>query len=197
MGKSKWPVAMTRGRSIQVVHAGLIGVSGAFPVTRCHDFVVRKEGTFPIKGGLTDRGNLLFGTFFAVEGIDGGATFRLGCCVMSTKKGFEKLFRCLIDARHSIATARRLIQQPQRPTVVSTLGFPIAAQSVLHSALCHRNALAAQICQDSPEAPRGCRESCRTSAEQHRSGLLGKLGGGILSDERGSTCVEELLQVSC
>lgn len=87
-------VAMTRGRSIQVVHAGLVGVSGAFPMTRRRHLRCRKEGTFPIKGGLTDRGNMLFGAFVTVEGIDGGATFRLGCCVMSTKKGFEKLFRC-------------------------------------------------------------------------------------------------------
>src|SRR5438309_2046143 len=131
MGKSKWTVTMTRCRSIQVVNARLIVVSSAFPVTRSQDFGGRKEGTFPIKGGLTDRGNLLFGTFVTIEGIDGGATFRLGCRVMSTKKSFKKLFGCLIDARYSIATACRLVQQPQKSTTVSKLGFPIAAQPVL------------------------------------------------------------------
>jgi hypothetical protein len=113
-------------RLIQVVKARLVGVSGAFPVTRRRYLGCRKESTFPIKCGLTDRGNLLFGTFVTVEDIDGGATFRLGCCVMRTKKGFEKLFRGFVYARHSIATTRRLVQQSERPTAVSTLGFPIA-----------------------------------------------------------------------
>ena len=94
MGKSKWPVAMTRGRSIQVVHAGLVGVGDSFPVTRRRHLGCRKEGTFPIKGGLTDRGKMLFGAFVTVQSIDSGATFRVGCRVMSTKKSFEKLFRC-------------------------------------------------------------------------------------------------------
>src|SRR4051812_12976569 len=99
MDKSKWPVAMTRCRRVQVINAGLVGVSSAPSMTRCRDFWCRKEGTFPIKGGLTDRGNLLFATFVTIEGIDGGATFRLGCRVMSTKEGFEKLFRGFVYAR--------------------------------------------------------------------------------------------------
>src|SRR5215470_18611674 len=121
MGKSKWPIAMTRSRLIQVVDAGLVGVNGAFPVTHRRHLGCRKEGTFPIKGSLTDRGKMLFSAFVTVEGIDGRATLRLGGRVMSTKKGFEKLFRCLIDARHAIATTRRIVQQPQRPKAVRTL----------------------------------------------------------------------------
>src|SRR6266566_3724816 len=110
MGESKWPLAMTRGGLIQRVKAGLIRVSSAPPVTCCRDFRCRKEGTFPIKSGSTDRGNMLFDACFTVQGIDGGAAFRLGHRVMGTKKGFQKLFRCCVYARRSVATTRRLVQ---------------------------------------------------------------------------------------
>jgi hypothetical protein len=79
-------------------------------MTRSRDFKGRKEGTFPIKRGLTDRGKMLFGTLITIQGIDSGAAFRLGGCVMSTKKGFEKLFRCRVYARSPVATTRRLVE---------------------------------------------------------------------------------------
>src|SRR5205823_15044727 len=106
----KWPFAMTRGRVIQREKTGLIRVGSAFPVTHCRDLGCRKEGTLPIKRGLTDRGNLLFGTLVTIQGIDGGAAFRLGCRVMSTKKRFEKLLRCRVYARCPVAAVRRLVE---------------------------------------------------------------------------------------
>src|SRR2546421_8276989 len=107
MGKSKWPFAMTRGCLIQIEKAGWIWVSSAFPMTRCRDLGCCKEGTFPIKGGLTDRGNMLFGALVTIQGIDGGAALRLGCRVMGAKKSFQKLFRCCVYARCPVATTRR------------------------------------------------------------------------------------------
>src|SRR5512135_1900181 len=109
MGDSKWPFAMTWGRLIQIKKAGLIGVSSAFPVTGCRDLGGRKEGTFPIKRGLTDRGNMLFGTLVTIQGIGGRAAFRLGHRVMSTKKRFQKLFRCRVYARCSVTTTCRFV----------------------------------------------------------------------------------------
>ena len=101
---------MTWGGPIQIEKAGVVPIGGTLPVTRCGDFWCRKEGTFPIKRGLTDRGKMLFGTFLTVQGIDGGAAFRLGDRVMGTKNSFQELFRCRVDARRSVAAARRLVQ---------------------------------------------------------------------------------------
>ena len=101
---------MTRGGPIQIENAGLVPIGSTFPAPGTGDFGGRKEGTFPIKRGLTDRGNLLFGTLVTIQGIDGGAAFRLGCRVMSTKKRFEKLLRCRVYARCPVAAMRRLVE---------------------------------------------------------------------------------------
>src|SRR6266568_7628994 len=106
MCDSKWPFAMTRGGPIQIENAGLVLIGSTFPAPGTGDFGGRKEGTFPIKRGLTDRGNLLFDAFLTIEGIDGGATFRLGYRVMGAKNRFQELFRDRVYARRSIAATR-------------------------------------------------------------------------------------------
>src|SRR6266516_3326436 len=104
MCDSKWPLAMPGSSLIQIEKAGVISIGSTLPATRCRDFGRRKEGTFPIKSGLTDRGNMLFDAFFTVKGIDGGAAFCLRHRVMGAKKGFQKLFRCRVYARCPVAT---------------------------------------------------------------------------------------------
>src|SRR5438128_340743 len=110
MCHGKWPLAMTRGRLIQIEKARLLPIGSTLPAPGCGDFRCRKEGTFPIKGCLTDRGDMLFDAFLTVKGIDSGAAFRLGHRVMGAKKGFQKLFGCRVYARCSVATTRRFVQ---------------------------------------------------------------------------------------
>src|SRR5947209_4243885 len=113
MCDSKWPFAMTRGGLIQIEKAALLPIGSTLPVTRCRNFGCREYGTCPIKSGLTDRGNMLFDAFLTVQGIDGGAAFRLGDRVMGAKNSLQELFRGRIYARRAVATTRRFVQQPE------------------------------------------------------------------------------------